>query len=194
MYSFTSDRLFIKPLAEEDKALFISLYTNAKIMGYITKPLSSERAEKAFYNTLRMMTKSQPRIMTWAIVSSANNETIGIQGLTWPKKKKPVSSVKEKGAATQKGIKQVELGIIISTKYQGMGFAQEAITVLLNYGFNYILLDRVNVFYVSQNLASKQLFDKLNFIYDMSPNNPAPERSYQYIDRQDWLAKIYLPQ
>lgn len=189
MQKIATERLIIRPLTKQDQALYIALYTNTEVMQNICLPLSEQEADKAFRNTIKIMTRAQPKIITWAIVTSANNETIGILGLTWPKKKQPINPIKVKIASTQKDIKQVELGIIISTKSQGMGVAQEAITALVNYSFNYILLDKVNVFYATKNLASKQLFDKLHFISDVILENSTTESCYRYIDRQHWQQK-----
>lgn len=189
MQKFATERLIIRPLAEQDQALYIALYTSTEVMQNICPPLSEQEADKAFRNTIKIMTRAQPKIMTWAIVNSANNETIGILGLTWPKKKQPIYPSKVKIVVTQKDIKQVELGIIISSKAHRMGFAQEAITALLHYSFNCISLDKINVFYATKNLASKQLFDKLNFISDVTLEHSATESGYLYIDRQHWQQK-----
>ena len=48
MHSFTTERLLIRPLNEQDKNLYVSLYTDVKIMRNIGEPLSTKAAEQAF--------------------------------------------------------------------------------------------------------------------------------------------------
>ena len=69
MHAFTTEQLLIRPLAAQDKMLYISLYTDAKIMRHIGKPLSKIAAEKAFNNTLKAMQTEKTKVMTWAIVT-----------------------------------------------------------------------------------------------------------------------------
>ncbi len=51
MHSFTTERLLIRPLAEQDKILYLSLYTDAKVMRNIGEPLTAEAAEKGAIST-----------------------------------------------------------------------------------------------------------------------------------------------
>ncbi len=92
MHSFTTERLLIRPLAEQDKDVYISLYTDAKIMRNIGGSLSVEAAENAFVRVIKAMTKEQPKAITWAITTLDCNEFIGLQALNWQTQKTPGTS------------------------------------------------------------------------------------------------------
>jgi len=184
MHSFTTERLFIRPLVEQDRALFISLYTDAKIMRNISEPLSDEKADKAFNSSLSMMEKSQPKIMTWAIVSMAENRAIGIQGLTL------------KQAAKLNNKKNADIGIMLDAKANGKLYPEEAMGALMEYGFTKLKLTRINAHYASKNLATKRFVNKLGFTLPTTPHDKSGKTSYQYFDYQQWqhslIKKLFI--
>ncbi|KGJ88447.1 GNAT family N-acetyltransferase [Colwellia psychrerythraea] len=182
MHSFTTERLLIRPLSEEDKALFINLYTDAKVMRNISAPLSGEKAEKAFHNTLKIMKKAQPSIMTWVIVSLADNKAIGIQGFTWP-----TTNITQQG---DRELTQAEIGIMLNTKANGKLFPEEAMGSLMEYGFTQLKLERINAVYASKNLATKRFVNKLGFFLPANLQNDSGKTSYQYFDYQQWKQRL----
>jgi ribosomal-protein-alanine N-acetyltransferase len=188
MHSFTTERLLIRPLLEEDKALFINLYTDAKVMRNISAPLSDEKAEKAFYNTLRMMKKNQPKIMTWTIVNMTENRAIGVQGFTWPTTNNVQSGDRK--------LAQAEIGIMLDTKANGKLFPEEAMGSLMEYGFTQLKLERINAFYASKNLATKRFVNKLGFILPANLQKKNGITVYQYFDYQQWkqllIKKVFI--
>jgi RimJ/RimL family protein N-acetyltransferase len=186
MHSFTTERLLIRPLAVQDKALFINLYTDAKVMRNISEPLTDEKAEKAFHNTLKIMEKDHPKILTWAIVNLADNQSIGIQGFTWPTNKSESS--------TESKMIIAEIGIMLLRNSHGRLFTEEAMGALMEYGFNYLGLDKINAFYASKNLATKRFVNKLGFIYNEAlqgnVNKSNTVNSYQYAESDQWQQKL----
>ncbi|WP_170235888.1 GNAT family N-acetyltransferase [Colwellia demingiae] len=171
MHSFTTERLLIRPLAVQDKALYLSLYCNAKIMKNIGEPLSLESAQKAFHNTLKAMDKTMPKVLTWAIVNKITNETIGIQALS---------------ESSQDDFKIAEIGIMLSTKANGKQFPEEAMGALMEYGFHHLLLMRINAVYACKNLATKRFVNKLGFRFNNQPQGDEDNNEYQYFDQRQW--------
>lgn len=188
MHSFTTERLLIRPLSEEDKALFINLYTDAKVMRNISAPLSHEKAEKAFHNTLKIMKKAQPTIMTWVIVNLADNKAIGIQGFSWP-----TTNITQQG---DRKLAQAEIGIMLETKANGKLFPEEAMGSLMEYGFTQLKLERINAVYANKNIATKRFVNKLGFTLAANLQNDSGKTSYQYFDYQQWkqllIKKVYI--
>mgnify|MGYP002700455439 FL=1 len=188
MNSFTTERLLIRPLSEEDKALFINLYTDAKVMRNISAPLSGEKAEKAFHNTLKIMKKAQPTIMTWVIVSLADNKAIGIQGFSWP-----TTNITQQD---DRELTQAEIGIMLDTKANGKLFPEEAMGSLMEYGFTQLKLERINAVYANKNIATKRFVNKLGFTLAANLQNDSGKTSYQYFDYQQWkqllIKKVYI--
>jgi len=154
MTFFTTERLLIRPLAEQDKSLYITLYCDSKVMRNIGEPLSLKSAEKNFCNTLKAMKKSSCKVLTWAIVDKLSYQTIGIQVLNFNDKTNN---------------KSAEVGIMLSTKRQNTGLGKEAMSGLLQYGFSQFSLDIVTVLYAKNNLASHKLFQSLDFISSATP-------------------------
>jgi len=150
LHSFTTERLLVRPLAEQDKDLYISLYTDAKIMRHIGEPLSVEAAEKAFNSTIKAMRKSKPKVMTWAVVSLDNNEFLGLQGLNW---QTPDIA---------------EIGIMLLRHTNGKLVPEEAIGSIIEYGFNHLSLQQINACFAKKNLATARVAKKTGFTFDHS--------------------------
>ena len=131
MQSFTTERLLIRPLAESDKAFYISLYSDSKIMRNIGTPLTSIEATEAFTNTLTAMQKKKPEIMVWAIINLKNNNLIGLQALY--------------NKTPNKTPNITEIGIMLATQFNGMLFPEEAIGSLIEYGFNHLNLQQISL-------------------------------------------------
>jgi len=150
MKSFTTERLLIRPLAESDKAFYISLYSDSKIMRHIGKPLTSIEATEAFTNTLTAMQKKKSKIMVWAIVNLKNNNLIGLQGLY-----NITPNI-------------TEIGIMLATQFNGMLFPEEAIGSLIEYGFNHLDLQQINAYFAKENFATARVAKKTGFLCDTS--------------------------
>jgi len=174
MHSFTTERLLIRPLAEQDKIIYLSLYCDALVMRNISEPLSIASAEKAFSNTLKAMKKFPCKVLTWAIIDKLSGQTIGIQVLNFN---------------DRTNAKSAEVGIILSTKVQNTGFGKEAISALLQYGFSTLVLDIVTVLYAKKNLASDKLFSRLNFILAASPSSLSDSQEEKSSIEKRWLYK-----
>ena len=180
MHHFTTERLLIRPLSKEDRALFINLYTDAKVMRNIGRVMNHDKAEKAFNNTLKIMKKTQPNIMTWAIIDLDENKTIGIQGFTWPTASDP-SADKDRVTA--------DIGIILLRSSNGRLFPEEAMGALMEYGFTYLKLEKINASYASKNLATKRFVKKLGFVYSYALKDVTTNNSYQYVDKSRYQQK-----
>lgn len=178
MHSFTTERLLIRPLSEEDKALFINLYTDAKVMRNISAPLSGEKAEKAFHNTLKIMKKAQPSIMTWVIVNLADNKAIGIQGFTWP-------SMKSEQLNSQKN-KTAEIGIMLLRNSNGRLLPEEAIGALIEYGLTYIELEQINACFTKRNLATARVAKKVGFICNIKEQIEGSGQRIESVFKNNW--------
>ncbi len=179
MHSFTTQRLLIRPLAEQDKAFFCQQYTDAKVMRNISKPMSLPDAEKTFLRSLRANTRSKKTVLTWSIVCLDTNNIIGSQALSWQKPSHPPKPSK-------KEFNQAEIGIVLAQKANGKCFPEEAMGALMEYGFNYLSIDRINAFYARKNLATKRFVKKLGFVFDAAQQPENTNDSYQYFDKAQW--------
>lgn len=185
MHSFTTERLLIRLLIEEDEAFYCYQYTDKKMMRIIGEPMTREYASKAFYRALKANSASKKTVMTWAIVDRSNNEIIGTQALSW---QKPTQTPKP----SVDNIEQVEIGIMLATKANGKLLPEEAVSGLMEYGFNYLTLDRINAFYANKNHATKRILDKIGYINAPELQNTTTNISYQYFDKNCWCNPVII--
>lgn len=178
MHSFTTERLLIRPLAEQDKAMYISLYTNAKIMRNICKPLSIEQADKAFNKSLIAMVKEKPKVITWAIVTLNDNKAIGIQALSW-KNSQAVNYNEEK-------MHVAEIGIMLLRTCNGRLIPKEATGALVEYAFKYLALKKINVFYSKRNIIIAKITQSLGLTYNQAKQPLDEKQALQYIEKKHW--------
>ena len=175
MPRFTTERLLIRPLAEQDKAMYLSLYTDAKGMRNMSEPLTYVAAENAFSKTLIAMEKEKPQVMTWAIVNQENNLCIGLQALSWH---------------TPEIANIADIGIMLSRASNGKLLPEEAMGALMEYAFNYLSVDKINAFYARKNLATQRFVKKLGFVLDAAQQPGNTNNSYQYFDKEKWLQTL----
>ncbi len=185
MHSFTTQRLLIRPLAEQDKDFFCQQYTDAKVMRNISKPMSFPDAEKAFHRAIRANSRTKKTVLTWAIVCIDSDEIIGTQALSW---QKPTLATKP----SEIEIEQAEIGMMLATKIQGQGFGKEALSALMEYGFKYSGLDRINTFHENNHFGSKGLVRSIGFSFEPSLQDKNSSITYLYFDKDKWHKKIII--
>ncbi|WP_071394431.1 GNAT family N-acetyltransferase [Bacillus tuaregi] len=61
---------------------------------------------------------------------------------------------------------KAEIGYDLGKEYWGKGFASEAVTILLQYGFQELNLNRIEAKVAPENARSKKLLEKLGFYYE----------------------------
>jgi len=168
MHSFTTERLLLRPLAEQDQTMYVSLYTDVEIMRNIGKPFTKVEAEKAFAKTLKTMTKKQPKALTWAIVNLANNECIGLQALNFQTPE------------------IAEIGIMLLRSSNGRLLPEEAIGSLIEYGFNHLALQQINACFAKKNLATARVAKKTGFIYDITKQPLDVLQQVETVSKESW--------
>tara|TARA_R110001583_G_scaffold189694_1_gene353402 strand:- start:662 stop:1198 length:537 start_codon:yes stop_codon:yes gene_type:complete len=168
MHSFTTERLLIRPLSEQDKALYISLYTDAKIMRNIGEPLSIPAAEKAFARVIKAMSQKQPKVITWAIITLDSHEIIGLQALNW------------------QSPDIAEIGIMLLRHSNGRLLPEEAIGSIIEYGFNHLALQQINACFAKKNLATARVAKKTGFLFDSLKQPVDTLQRVDYVYKQSW--------
>ncbi|MCW8832880.1 MAG: GNAT family N-acetyltransferase [Colwellia sp.] len=172
MHSFTTERLLIRPLAEQDKELYISLYTDEKIMRNIGSPLSQDAAEKAFDKTIIAMKKTPVKVMTWAIVNVDNNEGVGLQALNWQTPE------------------IAEIGIMLLRHTNGRLLPEEAMGALMEYAFNYLSINIITAKYAKKNLATKRFVKKLGFTEIKNATYDNTQTCHQQVKKNQWHKQL----
>jgi ribosomal-protein-alanine N-acetyltransferase len=62
---------------------------------------------------------------------------------------------------------KAEVGYELLPDFQGKGIAQEAMLVVLDYGFNIMLLNKIEAYTHKENSASQKLLEKFGFVRDI---------------------------
>ena len=179
-YTFETERLIIRPLEEQDREFYISLYTDKKIMRHICEPFSLEAANKAFSATLRAMhvsvTTLFPKTMTWCIVNKENNALLGIQSIDFRE-----TEIIKKDAIGFTTKDEVEFGIILSRQAQGKQLPQEAIIGLAQFTFGVLKIKRVYCTFNKHNKAVTNFIKKVGFQSSSSIRLVDETKEYQYL-------------
>lgn len=147
IHSFTTERLLMRPTKQQDKELFFSLYTDAKVMRKICPPFTSQETEEAFTRTLNQIDRFGNKRLNWTITEQENAQDIGFVGLTWDQ---PQS--------------QPSIGIMLLRQANGKSLPEEAVGALVEYSLNHLSVNRVSAVFSKNNLASKRIVKKLGFI------------------------------
>jgi RimJ/RimL family protein N-acetyltransferase len=79
------------------------------------------------------------------------------------------------------GQPEVELGYRLCLNFWGKGYAKEAATAMLSYGFGDLKLARIMAFVLPQNKASVRILDRLGFRYLRDfVHGGLPHRLYEF--------------
>lgn len=146
-----SDELSLTKLSQQDQDFYIGIFTDAELLKYISKPLSTDEAAKSFEKTLKKMLWTPPEIILYCINSKLYNEKIGVIGFKW----------------NQLNITSVEIGVIIKN-YQRQGFANKAKTLLIQHAFDEFCINKIIATCDKKNNAANYSFSKLGFIQKQS--------------------------
>ncbi|REL29997.1 GNAT family N-acetyltransferase [Thalassotalea euphylliae] len=172
--SFETKRLLVRPLNSQDKALFVEMHTNEKIMKYTGGAVSSEAAHAKFVTSLRLNQIKGIQFKTWTIVSLQSNSPIGFQVL-YKTDELPNDQA-------------VEIGIMIARHAQGKQIPEEAMGGLMQFAFSYLNIEKIIARFSKQNIATKRFVKKLGFVFD--DNLEEDDSRYSYFDCQSWKKTI----
>lgn len=148
---FTTERLIIRPITENDKALYCQLYCDKQVMQHIAKPIDNNRAGSIFNTCIKEMASSSPKVMTWVIIDKKNDSYVGIQGLN---------------IKAQQNKTEAEMGIMLSSNNNGRSYAPEAVKGLINYSQQYLNIFHFYALCSHKNVAAQKVLKKLGFIFN----------------------------
>ncbi|OOM76967.1 putative ribosomal N-acetyltransferase YdaF [Clostridium puniceum] len=61
---------------------------------------------------------------------------------------------------------RAEIGYEVNSSFWGNGYAKEAISSIIHYGFNKMNLERIEAVVYPENKASENMLKKMNFVYE----------------------------
>lgn len=141
--ALTTERLILRRLHVDDAADLHPIYSDAETMRYWHHPRHQDVAE-----TRSMIAHeiAPERACWWTIRRRYDPRAIGVVGYL--------------GNPGVPG-----MGYILSREHWGQGYMSEAVRAALDYGFDHLALDRVELWIVRENLASRRLAERTGFTY-----------------------------
>ncbi|QBG35830.1 GNAT family N-acetyltransferase [Litorilituus sediminis] len=185
MQAFETERLIMRPLSSNDEDFYIYQYTDEQMMSLVGAPLTYEQARAAFLRALKANNSHKMTVLTWSIFDRFTTEIIGTQALSWLKTKLAVK-------ATDKPINQAEIGMMLATHIQGKGYGKEALSALMEYGFKYLSIDRINTFHANNHSGSDGLVKSIGFTFDEECQTANSGSRYLYFDNNKWDKKYLV--
>lgn len=145
-----TERLILRELLVSDQEQIFSLRTNTEVIKYIDRPISrNDKNGLAFIERISNSTKNKD-IFYWVITLKGSSKLIGSICL-W-------------NFSVDKTI--VEVGYELFPEYFRKGFMNEALTAVLDFGFNVTCFKTIEAFTHKDNLGSKKLLVKNGFKED----------------------------
>jgi ribosomal-protein-alanine N-acetyltransferase len=146
--NLTTERLVLRQLIAEDEAEIFKLRSDESVSKFLTRPLCKTMEEaRAFINKINTGISNNESLY-WALTLKNNNALIGTICI-W-------NISKEHARA--------EVGFELLPDFQGKGFMQEALTAVLDYGFNILQLHSIEGVVSPGNLSSIKILGKNNFV------------------------------
>jgi ribosomal-protein-alanine N-acetyltransferase len=141
-----TERLILRQLAATDaQDSFLFLSDEETMRYYDPAPMTQlEQAEKSIERHRRRF--AQHEALRWGIILKGENRVIGNCGYSW--------DVDNRHAV---------LSYILSKHYWNKGIMTEALTAIIQFGFEHIHLHRIEAQVAYPNLASARLLEKLGF-------------------------------
>lgn len=163
-----TERLILRPLAENDIDAIFALRKDAEIMRYIREPQKS-RAEAESWMKLVSSRWENEKIGFCAVIEKESGKFVGWCGL-W--------RLKESG--------EIEVGYAITQKFQRKGYATEAAEACLVYGFERLNLKKIVAVTHSENSASRRVMEKLGMRYDGLGKFYGTKLAHYSVKKIDW--------
>lgn len=149
MIVLETERLYFRDHEPDDGEAYCAMEQDAEVRRYVGgAPRSREAAETRFQSTLQPV---QDRLKLWATVLKTNDRYIGRCGV-YP-------HFQGETAIAGEGV----LAFYIARQYWGQGFATEAGSAFVRFGFEELRLRRIVATVQAGNLASLRVLEKLKF-------------------------------
>lgn len=171
MVNIETPRLWLRPLTLTDLNDLTQIYSDPEVMRYrlISQPATREQTQKMLESYLNHW--NEHGFGRWATIHKASGKLIGHCGLEY--------------LATRD---DVEISYLLQRDYWGQGLATESATILLNYGFETLQLERLVALANPQNLASRRVIEKIGMQYEKNIQLYGKTWVFYTLSRVQWKA------
>src|SRR6266704_585013 len=146
-----TDRLLLRRWLPGDRAPFAALNADARVMAYLSAPLSSEQSDALLDRIGAHFAEHQFGL--WALEIPRRTPFAGFVGLAVP-------------AFAAHFTPCVEIGWRLAAEHWGFGYATEAARAVMTYGFGPLGLDEIVSFTTTGNVRSRRVMERLGMTHD----------------------------
>ena len=140
----SGQRVQLSLLDESDFALFVEISMSKEMMEHVCDPLTYDEAKAAFHSKSKPWTIESESWLTFGISDVETGEKLGSIGLK-------VTNHESKVAA---------VGFMIKKNSQGKGYGYESLSLVKDYAFNYLGLNKIAAICSTNNTGSYKLLEK----------------------------------
>lgn len=141
-----TERLLLRQVTQVDAASVLAGYSDPRVYQFMSVSyhnMDEVQDQLSWYESLL----ADERGIWWGICTEVDGKMIGNGGFhKWEHQHR-----------------KAELGYWLLPEYQGKGLASEAISAMINYGFENMSLHRIEAEVETENSASSKLLDKMGF-------------------------------
>lgn len=141
-----TERCLIRETRPEDVDAFYQIYSNPAITEFMEDLYPEKEQEREYIREYIEKVYAYYEFGVWTVVEKESGDIIGRAGFSY-----------------REGYDEPELGFIIGVPWQRKGYAEEVCRAILNYGWENLGFDRVQVLVEVWNEASLKLCGKLGF-------------------------------
>lgn len=141
-----TERCLIRETTPEDVDAFYEIYQDPAITEFMEGLYPEKEQERAYIREYREKVYAFYEFGVWTVVEKSSGDVIGRAGFSY-----------------REGYDEPELGFIIGVPWQRKGYAEEVCRAILEYGWNTLQFEKVQVLVETENTASLLLCDKLGF-------------------------------
>lgn len=172
-----TERLILRELAYTDQIDLFEMDSDPEVHLYIeNNPVTSIDEITKVIEILKKQ-YAENGIARWAVVDKVTNECIGWAGLKYFRE------------ALNNHVDFYELGYRFKRKHWGKGFATEASTAILNYGFKNLNTDKIYAITDPKNINSKKVLTKLGFFLKETFDYEGDLTDWFELNRTSWENK-----
>ncbi|MNZ70423.1 putative ribosomal N-acetyltransferase YdaF [compost metagenome] len=180
-----TDRLYLRPFVEQDAEDMLELWINDKEVQFnYGEPVydSMESVKEILQRWITSYSKSE--FYRWAIILKENKHNIGQIAF----------------CGLDLNHHFADLEYCISRKYQGKGYATEALNSVIQFTFEHTAINRLQAFHRGSNIASGKVLEKSHMLFEgilrgsyyYSDINEYDDKAYYGITRKNFLEKLNI--
>lgn len=158
---FQSKRLHFRPLVESDIDIEVALWTDPKVVHFITGEVSTVEEIRELMPVVTMRAGSGC-IGIWCLIEKTTNEKIGHAALL-PLPTDAEDTEFELLQSDQWPDRDIEIGFVLKRSRWGAGYATEACARLVEFAFLESSIDTLYATTDHQNFASQNVLKKCGF-------------------------------